>query len=91
MAKNIREDAEIIPLENVFKITAKQEMTKGKSLFHIMTSNGKFTLGTESLEKTEEWISALNEELFGPPKHNVVCKYEYLVIITSNYYMHWAK
>lgn len=76
MAKNIREDAETIPLENVFKITAKQEVTKGKSLFHIMTPNGKFTLGTDSLEKTEEWISALNEELFGPPKHDVVCKYE---------------
>ena len=40
-----------------------------------MTANGKFTLGTDGFEKTEGWIGALNEELFGPPKHNVVCKY----------------
>ena len=74
MSKNTREGAETIPLENVFKITAMEGLTKGKSIFHIMTPNGKFILGTDSVEKTEEWIRALNEELFGPPKHNVVCK-----------------
>ena len=73
--KCIPEDAETIPLENVFKVTLKEGLIKGMSIFQIMTSNGKYTLGTDSLEKTEGWIRTLNEELFGPPKHNVVCKY----------------
>lgn len=73
--KGITEDAETIPLENVFKVTPKEGLVKGKSIFQIMTSNGKFTLGTDSLKETEKWIHALNEELFGPPKHHVVCKW----------------
>ena len=82
MPKDIHEDVEIIPLETisletVFKITRKEELIKEKSIFQIMTSNGKYTLGTDSLEKTKGWIRVLNEELFGPPKHNVVCKYAY--------------
>ena len=74
MSKCVPEDAETIPLENVFKVTPKQGLVKGKSIFQIMTSNGKFTLGTDSLEETEGWIDALNKEVFGPPKHHVVCK-----------------
>ena len=74
MPKNTNGDVETIPLETVFKITKKEGLAKGKSIFQIMMSNGKYTLGTDSLEKTEGWIRALNEELFGPPKHNVVCK-----------------
>ena len=75
MSKNISEDVETIPLETVFKITRKEGLIKEKSIFQIMTSNGKFTLGTDSLEKTEKWIRVLNEEIFGPPQHNVICKY----------------
>ena len=74
MPKCIPEDAETVSLENVFKVTPKEGLIKGKSIFQIMTSNGKFTLGTDCLEETERWINALNDELFGPPKHNVVCK-----------------
>ena len=70
-----QEEAETIPLENVFKVTLMEELAKGKSLFQIMTSNGKFTLGTDSLEESEKWICTLNKELFGPPKWNVVCKF----------------
>ena len=77
MPKSTDEDVETIPLETVFKITKKEGLIKEKSIFQIMTSNGKYTLGTDSLKKTEGWIRVLNEELFGPPKHNVVCKYVY--------------
>ena len=75
MPKCIPEHAKIILLENVFEVTPKEGLIKGKFIFQIMTSNGKFTMGTDSLEETERWINALNKELFGPPKHNVVCKY----------------
>ena len=74
MPKHISEGAEVIPLQNVFKVTPKEGLMKGKSAFQIMTSNGKYTLGTDSFEKTDGWIRILNEELFGPPKNNVVCK-----------------
>lgn len=80
--KNNHGDTETISLEAVFTITRKQGLAKGKSIFQIMTANGKFTLGTDSFEKTEGWIRALNEELFGPPKHNVVCKYIHKNIIS---------
>ena len=75
MPTDIHQDVETISLETVFKITKKEGLIKEKSIFQIMTSNGKYTLGTDSLEKTEGWIRVLNEEIFGPPKHNVVCKY----------------
>ena len=89
MPKNDNEDPETIPLDNVFKISSQEGLIKGKSIFQIMTSNGKFTLGTDSLEKTEKWISALHEELFGPPKHNVVCKYMFVcTIYIANKYTH---
>ena len=74
MPKCDSENAEIISLEDVFKVASHGEILKGKSVFYIMTSNGKFTLGTDSIEKTESWINTLNEELFGPPIHDVVCK-----------------
>ena len=68
-------DVEIIQLEKVLKVTLEKGLIKEKSLFHIFTLNGKYTLGTDSLEKTEGWIRILNREIFGPPEHNVVCKY----------------
>ena len=74
MPRSTQVDAETIPLEAVFKITRREGSVKGKFLFQIMTSNGKFTFGTDSLEATEGWIRALNEELFGPPKHDIICK-----------------
>ena len=81
MPKNDSEDPETIPLDNILKISSQEGLIKGKSIFQIMTSNGKFTLGTDTLEKTEKWIHTLHEELFGPPKHDVVCKYMYACII----------
>ena len=62
-----------------------EKLVKGKSLFQIMTSNGKFTLGTDSLEETEKWIYALNKELFGTPKWNVVCKFRSHVSVIATY------
>ena len=67
-------DTETIPLEAVFKITRKEGSVKGKFVFQIMTSNGKFTLGTDSSEATEGWIRALNEEFFGPPIRDIICR-----------------
>ena len=83
MPTNIHEDVETIPLDNVFKIASQEGLVNGKSIFQIMTSNGKFTLGTDSLEKTEKWINALHEELFGPLKDNVVCKSKYTCILLN--------
>ena len=77
MPTNTNEDVETIALENVFKIASQEGLVNGKSIFQIMTSSGKFTLGTDSIEETEKWINALHEELFGPPKHDVVCKYKH--------------
>jgi len=81
MPNHNSEAAEIIPLEDVLKVASCGEMLKEKSVFYIMTSNGKFTLGTDSIEKTESWINTLNEELFGPPIHDVVCKSISIIIL----------
>jgi len=81
MPKRNSETAEIIPLEDVFKVASHGKMLKGKSMFYIMTSNGNFTLGTDSIEKTESWINTLNKELFGPPIHDVVCKLISIIVI----------
>jgi len=72
--KSTPKHVEIIQLEKVLKVTLEEGLVKGKSLFHIFTLNGKYTLGTDSLEKTEGWIRTINGEIFGPPKHDVVCK-----------------
>ena len=81
MPKNDNEDPETIPLDNVLKISSQESLIKGKSIFEIVTPNGKFVLGTDNLEKTEKWITTLHEELFGPPKHDVVCKCMYACTI----------
>lgn len=72
--KSTEEVSENIPLENVFKVLKNEGVIKGKFVFHVMTSNGKFTFGTDSLEETESWVDTLNKELFGPPSDDVVCK-----------------
>ena len=63
-----------IALENVFKVAVNEGLIKGKFVFHVMTSKGKFSFGTDSSKETDSWVDALNEELFGPPKHDVICK-----------------
>ena len=73
--KCAEEISETITLENVFKVLMNEGMIKGKFVFHIMTSKGKFTFGTESSEETDNWVDVLNKELFGPPKHDITCEY----------------
>lgn len=72
--KSTEDASESIPLENVFKVLRDEGVAKGKFVFHVMTSKGKYTFGTDSLEDTESWVDTLNKELFGPPENGVTCE-----------------
>ena len=72
--KSTREVSETITLENVYKVLMNEGLIKGKFAFHVITSKGKFTLGMDSSKETDSWVDTLNEELFGPPKCDVICK-----------------
>ena len=72
--KSTQKVSETIVLENVYKVLMNEDLIKGKFVFHVMTEKGKFTLGTDSSKETDSWVNTLNEELFGPPKHDVICK-----------------
>jgi len=63
----------VIPLEEVLKIMANKEVVKGKHIFQIITSQKKYSFGTDTLDEAEEWIKTLNEELFGAPIAGVTC------------------
>ena len=71
--KSTQEESKTITLENVYKVLMNEGLIKGKFVFHVMTPKGKFTLGTDSSKETDSWVDTLNEELFGPPKHDVIC------------------
>ena len=71
--KPTQEVSEAIELDNVFKVLMNEGLIKGKFVFHIMTSKGKFTFGTDSSEETDGWVDTLNKELFGPPQEDVIC------------------
>ena len=72
--KSVEKVSAAITLETVFKVVVNEGLIKGKFVFHVMTSKGKFTFGTDSSNETDSWVDTLNEELFGPPKCDVICK-----------------
>jgi len=69
------EKVELIPLVNVLKVAMRKGLVKDKFGFEIMTPKRKYLFGTNTSEEMDGWIKILNEELFGPPKCDVVCKY----------------
>ena len=70
------EKVEVIPLVSVLKIVANKALAKDKFGFEIMTPKRKYLFGTNTAKEMDSWIKILNEELFGPPKCDVVCKYK---------------
>ena len=50
-------------------------LRKDKFGFEIMTPKRKHLFGTNTSEEMDSWIKIINEELLGPPKCDVVCKY----------------
>jgi len=73
--KSSEKAVEVIPLVNVLKIAVNKGPTKDKFGFEIMTPKRKYLFGTNTSNETYSWIKILNEELFGPPKCDVTCKY----------------
>ena len=71
----------VLDKSNVFKVLTNEDVIKGKFVFYIMTSKTKFTFATDSLKETNSWVDTLNEELFGLPQHDVICKYLHSYIV----------
>ena len=85
--KSLDKVSETIALENVLKVSMNEGLIKGKFVFHVMTPKGKFTFGTDSSEETDGWVDTLNEELFSPPKPDIICKYIATYLYMRNYIM----
>ena len=61
--------SQFIPLDNVFKVVTNDNECQ----FDILTFDKKYSIKTSSVEDTTSWVEAINQEVFGPPLHGIIC------------------